>query len=150
MQTQVEIWLAQAQPTLVRIVTAAFDEAGVSLPAANRVALSETAVAIFTGSLREETLDRAPLYDLAQHLTSEGPLTAALLAIGTRMGPEVRAYIRADLADQPELRAELLRRLSDSVSRFRALLTGGQVEQLLTRLGGSDPRFPFATDLTGD
>src|SRR5262245_18765405 len=91
--------------------TSIFRDVG-AVPADARGPLLARGLRCLTQSLRAGELNRAVLQDLAARLgTAEEPYGRALLAVATGLAPRVRAYIQADLADAPDVLAEVLHRL---------------------------------------
>ncbi len=63
-----------------------------------------------------------------------------LLRMTDETQPRLLAFITAELADQPELGADLVRRIRDVNARFRSNVTAVKLEQAIARLRPRTPR----------
>jgi hypothetical protein len=108
-------------------------------PAARRLNAEHDAVE-FIHALSDGRVDRQAARINGARPTNTGLIADDLLRLSRLVEPRFEDYLTQELANHPALRDELLRRLRQVQTSFRASLTGVKIDQVLNHISSQAHR----------
>jgi hypothetical protein len=105
-----------------------------ALSEAERRADAQAATRRMMDAVRQVQLDRRTVQDTARQRDSAGIALDDLTRLVDQMETRFIAYVQAELRAQPELAAEILRRLRNANARFRSNVMAVKLDKTIQQL----------------
>ena len=133
----VDHFLTTHEPQIIDLMESAQQATGghyASLPAVERRADAQAAARRMMDAVRQVQLDRRTVQETARQRDRAGIALDDLTRLVDHMETRFIAYVQAELSAQPELAAEILRRLRNANARFRSNIMAVKLDKTIQQL----------------
>jgi hypothetical protein len=133
----IDHFLTAHEAQIIRLMESAQQATGghyAALPEAARRADARAATQRMMDAVRQVQLDRQVIQETARQRDSAGIALDDLTRLVDQMEARFLAYMQAELSAQPELAAEILRRLRNVNARFRSNVMAVKLDKMIRQL----------------
>jgi hypothetical protein len=133
----IDHFLSTHEPQIIGLMERAQEATGghyATLSAADRRADAQAATQRMMDAVRQVQLDRQVVQETARQRDNAGIALDDLTRLVDQMEARFLAYVQAELSAQPDLAAEILRRLRNVNARFRSNVMAVKLDKTIQQL----------------